>query len=89
MLTPGSLLVTMAVGWRMLTPVPPLVTWAQGPHVSALQGAFACPGAGTSPEPSSRGEGTLAVPTVPNPAFRWVGLRRDAAPVRSARVQPR
>lgn len=33
------------------------------------------PAAGTNPEPGSRREGKLVVPTVPNAALPWVRLR--------------
>lgn len=41
------------------------------------------PAVGTNPEPSSRREGTLVVPTVPNAALPWVRLRGEAAPTYS------
>lgn len=44
------------------------------------------PAAGTNPEPGSRREGKLVVPTVPNAALPWVRLRREAAPTYSARL---
>lgn len=43
MLTPIPPVVTVSVGWRMLTTISPVVTGAQSPHVSALPGDVACP----------------------------------------------
>ena len=85
-LTPISLLLTTALGWRTLTAISPLVPRAQSPHVSALQGEFACPVSrpqALTQSPAAAGRGTLAVPPVPHAALPWVRLGRGAAPAYS------